>query len=253
MDGVGPAPRLSLLFNPAARPSASVIRQFASKLGSFSISHDPVQADPPDVDSIGWLELVANGLSFDLRGLVPGAAHPISSHVHRFDLPSGVEIGELEAVVLEAGPHLSGGETMLPVVRSQLWLATQLCQLPGLAAVGWEPARSLCSPAHFNASVTRWLEGGVFPGLGLTVLITSPDGGMHSEGLAFFTGQELRIEPELAENAWAAARLALRLIHELVGLGWLDKPELVTGPEGQVLRLEPSQNGRFVRVRLAEA
>ena len=253
MDGVGLAPRLSLLFDAAARPGAPAIRQLAEKLGSFSISHDPLQSEPPAAEEIGWLELLANGLSFDLLGLEPGGAQAISLHIHRFGLPESLKPDELEAVVLVAGPHLSGGETMLPVVRSQLWLATQLCGLPGLQAVGWNPARSLSSPAHFSTSVTRWLEGGVFPALGLTALVDSPDGGLQSEGLAFFTGQELRIEPELAEDKASAARLAIRLIHELVGMGWLNRPEVITGPEGEALKLEPSLNGRFVRVRLAQA
>jgi hypothetical protein len=88
----------------------------------------------------------------------------------------------------------------------------------------------------------------VFPALGLTALAEVGDGGLHSEGLAFFTGQELRIEPELAGDKAAAARLAVRLINELVERGRIDQPERIAGPQGEPLKLAPSENGRFVRV-----
>jgi hypothetical protein len=137
---------------------------------------------------------------------------------------------------------------MLPVVRGQAWLATRLCALPGVMAVGWAPARSLSSVSHFTVSVSRWLEGGVFPGLGLTALAEDRGGGMQSEGLAFFTGQELRIDPQLAGDKAVAARLALRLINELVGRGRLERVEQLKGPAGEALRIVPSEDGRLLHV-----
>jgi hypothetical protein len=71
---------------------------------------------------------------------------------------------------------------------------------------------------------------------------------MQSEGLALFTGQELRIEPELAEDKAAAAKIAVRLIDLLVAEGTLAAPRRIAGADGSPLRLEPSANGRFVRV-----
>ena len=137
---------------------------------------------------------------------------------------------------------------MLPVVRSLAWLAARLADLPGARAVAWHPARNWCEAAHFRDSVLRWIEGGVFPGLGLASLVPAPDGGLQSQGLALFTGQELRLEPELAEDRAAGAKIALRLMHWLVEHGRLDAPERLPGPDGQTLRLEPSENARFVRV-----
>jgi hypothetical protein len=95
--------------------------------------------------------------------------------------------------------------------------------------------------------VLRWIEGGVFPGLGLTALAVNPDGGMHSEGLTLFTGQELRVEPELTGDKAAGAKMALRLLDYLVEAGRIAAPRLIDGPDGEPLRLEPSANGRFVR------
>ena len=94
----------------------------------------------------------------------------------------------------------------------------------------------------------RWIEGGVFPGLGLAALTPMPDGGMQSQGLALFTGQELRLEPELAADRTAGAKVALRLMHWLVEHGRLEAKETLPGPDGRPLHLEPSANGRFVRV-----
>ena len=99
-----------------------------------------------------------------------------------------------------------------------------------------------------SKGVFRWVDGGVFPGLGLTSLAVSPDGGMQSEGLSLFAGQELRIEPELIADMTAGAKIGVRLIDYMVERGRIDAPQKVTGPDGQPLRLEPSANGRFIRV-----
>lgn len=246
-SGASPAAVLSLLFDPAARPDAGAIHALAAHSAEFSVSHDPAQGGSEPAGR-GWLELLANGLTYDLHGLSPGEPHSPGHFRHRFGLPDSFEPKAFTALSLEPGPHLAGGEAMLPVVRSQAWLATQLCGVPGVIAVGWAPARSLSSVGHFTASVRRWLEGGVFPALGLTALTGTSDGGLHSEGLAFFTGQELRIEPELAAEKAHAARLGVRLINELVARGRLTQMERIAGPGAQRLIVAPSENGRFVRV-----
>ena len=105
------------------------------------------------------------------------------------------------------------------MVRTQAWLAAALASLPGVEAVAWHPARSCCEPAYFRESVLRWIDGGVFPGLGLTALAISPDGAMHSEGLALFTTQELRIEPELMVEKAAGEKIGVRLLDWLVENG----------------------------------
>lgn len=238
---------MSLLFDPATRPEAVAIHELSKQSSEFSVSHDPAQAGGKPAER-GWLELLANGLTYDLHGLMPGAAHAPGHFRHRFDLPESFEPEAFKALSLQPGPHLAGGTAMLPVVRSQVWLATQLCALPGVAAVGWAPARSLSSVGHFIASVRSWLEGGVFPALGLTALAETSDGALHSEGLAFFIGQELRIEPDLAADKASAARLGVRLINELVARGKLTQAERITGPGGGRLTVAPSENGRFVRV-----
>jgi hypothetical protein len=241
------APVLSLLFESGARPSAADVLVLAVRNGRFSVSNKPIDDGSP----ITWLELLTNGLTFDLMQLAPGEPAGMPVFMNLFDLPGTFDIGDCAAVTLEPGPHLQGGGNLLPVTRSQMALAVELCALPGIAAVGWHPARSLSSAKHFTTSVTRWLEGGVFPGLGLTALAEQEGGGMRSEGLAFFTGQDIAIEPELTRDKAAGARLALRLIHELIEAGAIAAPERVTGPEGEALLLEPIDQGQVVKVSRA--
>lgn len=247
--GARSKPLLSLFFERAAHPDAPAIRELANR-DEFSVSHDPAQTGDAEAGNTGRLELLANGLTFDLHGLVPGPGHTPGKFRHRFGLPDRFEIDECEAIALEPGPHLAAGEAMLPVIRSQAWLATRLCELPGVTAVGWAPARSLSGTDHFVGGIRRWLEGEGVSALGLTALAEECDGGLHSEGLAFFTGQELRVEPELAADKDAAARLALELIDELIARGKIERVPHIERSQGEELLIRPSENGRFVRVGL---
>lgn len=266
-DGFSKSSAVSLLFAPGERPSSSAIRALAESTADYAISLDPfagvphLAVVPPGrgtarqggrgrqrARDARWLEILANGLTFDLAGLAPGPGEYLPDRAHAYGLTAEELAAPLEAVRLAPGPHLTGGSTMLPVIRCLAWLAARLSALPGTRAVSWHAARCWSGPVHFRDGVLRWMEGGAFPGLGLTALAPVPDGGMQSEGLALFTGQELRIEPELALDRAESAKLALRLIHLLVDNGPVTAAEQVTLPGAVRLRLEPSANRRFVRV-----
>lgn len=240
---------LVLLFMRGARPDSAAIHTLCQNAGGFSVTHDPGEG-ANDHDPANWLELLCNGLTFDLLGLAGGPPAEPPALRHTFGLDRAM-LDRVEAVTLVAGPHLSGGERMRPVVRSQLALGVRLTALPGLAAVVWTPAQSAMAVTYFVAVTSSWLEGGPFPALGLTAMTTALDGGLQSEGLAFFTGQELRLEPELAEDRVAATKLAVRLANELVEFGEVGERLEMTGLGGEPLVLEPSANRAFVRVRNA--
>lgn len=202
---------VSLLFAPGARPGAGDVAEFGRRSGAFSVSHQPEATE-------GWLELLVNGLTFDLRGLAPGGAVDRFDFVHRYALNGEPDPQTMEAVSLGLGPHLAGAETMMPVVRAAAGLAAVLAELPGCAAVGWRPARTLAGTDHFRQSVAAWRGGGAFPALGLTALTRSGDGSHRSEGLDFLIGRELFLLPSGASPA-EDAKLALRLIDWLARWG----------------------------------
>jgi hypothetical protein len=241
----------SVLFGPRGRPGKDAVRAVSEADGGFMISLDPTSAARPEDGTGGegvWLELLANGMTFDLTGLAPGPAAERPAMRHSYGLPETIGEQALEAITLRPGPHLAAGGTMLPVVRCLAWVAARLATLPGAVAVSWHPARCWSAPQAFRAGVTRWVEGGVFPAFSLAALAQTADGALQSEGLALFSGQELRIEPDLAEDRASAGKIGLRLLHWLVETGTLAEAQEIAGPDGERLRLEPSANGRFVRV-----
>lgn len=205
---------LSFLFAPGTRPDADAIARLSAAAGdvvSFAISHRP--AEHPY-----WLELLALGLTFDLLGLAPGIAADTVEPAHAFGLPLA-QVHALESLTIRPGPHLAAGGSLLPVVRAMTALGCEFAALPGVVAVGWEPARSVMAPDYYRRAIGAWLKGGVFPGLGLTALSRTADGAVESVGLAFFIGSELRLERVDGESPPDTARFALRLIHDLVANG----------------------------------
>ena len=147
--------------------------------------------------------------------------------------------GVLAALTVRPGPHLAGGGAMPPVVRCLALLGAILADLPGARGVVWHPARTLCSPDYFRCAVMRWIEGGVFPGFGLTALATLDDGSLQSEGLVLFAGKELRILGDVASTPADMAKVGLRLLHWLVANGGLEEEVPLTGPSGESLYMRP--------------
>jgi hypothetical protein len=242
---------VSLLFKRGKRPSGRDVHSLAKRDGGFSVTFDPGEAGAAADNGVEgapvWLELLESGLSFDLTGLAPGPPAAPSPYRRILGLDED-EVHALEALTLSPGPHLAGGAGMVPVLRTLAALGGSLAGLDGVHAVCWHSSRCWSEPGIYREAVARWVEGGVFPALTLTSLAMSSDGGMHSEGLALFTGQELRLEPELVRDPAAAAKLAVRLIDHLVERGRVVGREVTAGPDEVSLRLEPSANGQFVRV-----
>lgn len=240
------ASAVSLLFAPGKRPRAQDICALATKAAQFSVSLDP-SADGGQEE--GWLELLANGLTFDVSGLAPQSPIDVPPTVHAFGLRPGMDIATHQAVLITPGPHLAAGGAMFPVVRTLAMIAAHLVDLEGVDAVAWHPARAVSDATYFQRGVLRWMEGGAFPGLGLSALVPTPEGGLASEGLSLFTGQELRLSPDIAVDRAEGAKIALRLLNWLVENGRIIDPLEFTGPSGETLRLECSDNGTIVDVR----
>lgn len=218
------------------------------------VSNDPFSLDPSQAAAVWpdkqlWIELLREGLTFDLSGLKPGPQSEFPQLEHRFDLPDLPTQDTHEALAFLPGPHLVSGGSSQPVVRAMLALACDLIlHFDDLAAIGWGPSRSAIGRRFFESVISAWLDGGSFPALGLTAFAQSADGALESEGLAFWTGQELRIEPPLSADKVFATRLGIRLVNQLVLTGEIDTDERIIAPDGTRLVLRPSRNRALISV-----
>jgi len=242
---------LSLLFAPDHRPDAAAILDFCERIDAFSASYAEGGTADDDPAKGCWVEMLASGLVFDLCGLAPGP--PGAAERCEFTTDLEGEATEwsargLEAITLGPGPHLQGGEAVIPVVRTMCWVGAQLSELSGVEALAWHAAGSWISPSFFRSSTMHWLDGGPFPARGLTAHKPTPDGGLQTVGMSFFTGQELRLEPELVEEPKSATRLAVRLVHWLLEEGALREDTQIELAQGDRFLLRPARYGNLVRV-----
>jgi hypothetical protein len=236
---------LSLLFAKGRRPSADDIERLleASEVAGAA-AH--VSYRPPD-DREGLLELLVSGLTFDLVGLAGGKALPAPARQHLFGLSGSESFGELEAITLLPGHHLTGGHAMIPVIQAMLGLAGHIALPLDVAAVCWHPSQSWMEPQYFSRVALGWLSGGPFPALGLTALEHTAQG-VQSVGLAFFSGQEILMERREGETPADTAKLAVRFIDYIVANGPFRRELEFSGADGEVLRVVPSDFGKNVKV-----
>ncbi|MET0589488.1 MAG: hypothetical protein ABWZ75_13290 [Novosphingobium sp.] len=241
---------LSLLYAAGERPTADDVARLLDEPvdgggQGARISHRPDESE-------GWVELLASGLTFDLSGLAPAPAKRPAPSAHVFGLSADVNGPALEAVLLTPGEHTVPGAAMLPIVRVMCGLGARLASLGSVKAICWNPARSWMEPAYFKRIVASWLGGGAFPALGLAALSRTPDGALQSYGLAFFTGQEMRVDALPGEPPAATAKLAIRMMDLIVRQGRVRESFYVPGPDGKLLHAEPSPGGEIVLVRRGE-
>lgn len=228
-------------FAPGTRPGRAEIVRVAHRSGAFTVTHDPGGQED-------WIEVLRTGLGFEIAGLAPAPAArpPIIKHRIGPDEGTAAEFGE--PLLLRPGPHLAGGEAMLPVVQGCIALALSLMTGMEPQSVCWLPGAIRLHPPYFRTIMEDWLGGGPFPALGLTALVAA-EAGLRSEGLAFFIGQELEIPATSHFDSRQDARLALRAIDALVRNGPLSAPLELTGPNEEGLRAEPLSDGKRVVLR----
>lgn len=250
-------PGLMLIFDRGAAPDRAAVATALAAIPRAAISHDPATVASPThaasrtaapEDEAGWLELLVDGLTFDLVGLPPGPALDEPDFAYAYDCAIG-ELSGGEAVGLFPGPHIAAGASSLPILRMLLGLGAGLAEtLPGIRAVSWVPARSAIAPHFFVRTVRAWLDGGPFPALGLVGLRVDEAGALRSEGLTFLIGYELAVDPALAEDRVAATRLAVRVVHELIGAQAPRARHEFVAEDGTRLALEPDPSARLIRI-----
>ena len=233
----------SLLFAPDQRPHlADIQRLMASARGaSFTISFAPPAPE-------GWAELLANGLTFDLAGLTPGSCESPEPMSCAYGFDGAHPEGPFAQVTIAPGVHLAGSENLLPVVRTLAQITKSLIGLPGLQAILWRPAHVMMEKNYFARVVGKWLDGGVFPVLGLTSLVRDASGCIRSQGLSFFTGHEVQIKPTSPQTLNAAGKFAARLVHLLIEHGRANLPDEMLGVQGERWCLDRSGDALLVRV-----
>ena len=238
--GQAAQPCLFMLFHVGRRPTAPDVRATLARGSCGQVSYDPAGGDGVGVPG-DWLEVVLDGLTFDVLGLAPGRSLQPSIPRHLFGLPAAALTG-CEAIGLAPGPHIASAASAPPVVRTLLRLAAGLAsQLEGVVAMQWLPAASVMQKDRFVDIVGDWLAGGPFPALGLTGVVEQPGPQIASDGLAFFTGRELVLDPALSTDRVAATRLITRLIDRLVNEPRFEGEEKVLLDDGTCLRLSAAK------------
>lgn len=205
-------------------------------LGYF-VSHTPDAAE-------GWVELFANGLTFDLHGLRdgPAAVVPALQNVvglERAGLP------DKRWLTLAPGPHIAGAANLLPVIRVMAMLLNELAKIGPASAIAWLPAHLVVNSAIFERAVKPWLEGGPFPAPVLVSFHREADGSLRTEGLNFLMGQEFLLQAGNAGSSTELPRIAIRLVDWLVAHGPVIQPcQANLAGTGTVL-LEAAGGGRI--------
>lgn len=253
------------LFDADQRPNSFAVHRFVKQVPGLSISFDPSSSiqrqtlnsiesheddqGVVDTDSVGWLELHSSGLTFDLIGLGDGPTVTLPQTDHEFDCDGNFDRSSLSTVNLVPSEHLIAGEATMPILQGLLRLARDFVQhFEQTKYLIWPHSKSIIGRRFFESTVTAFLDGGAFPALGLTAFHEVADGGLETVGLAHFIGQELRLDANIVNDRVAATRLGVRLVNQLVLTGAVNGPEQLTGMDGQIIRLEPSENGRLIRV-----
>lgn len=243
MPAMSGSAALALLFPAGSRPTVADIVALLDTPDrgiAASIGHRR------DRDA-GSMEVIVNGLAFELSGLAPADPVESTGSSHAFGFAGAIPRAGIEAIQLAVSGHVLAGMRLAPVQRGILHLAANLSLRLHPVAVIWHPASTMLEPRHFARIVYDWLAGGGFPALGLAVLVVDSDGSIASRGLEFFTGQEIRMEGRAYDAPGEAMGLATRAIDWLVRHGTLEETCVMPGgPE--ILLAEPSLTGRHVWV-----
>ena len=245
-------PGLWLYCRGRARIGHDVLRKRLEANEPQLISHDfgPVTSiSGTSVPVRPAFELVLGGFTFEATLIRTSRDHGSSVYHPDHDLHGGGHHPHTSALVLAPGPHLAGAEGTLLVVRALWTLGARLAELnPEVSMVGWPPSGTLMLPKDFISAAQVWGKGGAVPNPGVIAFRPAMGGALQSSGLALFTGQDVRLEPDFARDPDHALRMGHRIAEMLLHRGPLEQTEQFTGPSGEAIRMEPSANRRFVRV-----
>lgn len=231
---------LLILFRRNPRPSFAQVRDGCDGTGIVDRSPHLLATA-----ARGTIELQRAGLTFDLAGLAPGPAVPIPD-LGGTGIDDTAAQHETRALSLRVGPHIAAGRRTLVVLREWFALAQDLGQRFGAEGVCWVPGANAIGMDNLARHLAAWDARGEVPVSLLATFRRTIDGALQSRGLHTFTGQELRVEPPLQQGEDDA--LARLLFTHLFYAGKQTQSGQLTAPDGHPLRIEPSADGRYVRV-----
>ena len=138
---------------------------------------------------------------------------------------------------------------ILPLVKSLLELASKFAASLPVAAVLWAPANIASGPKFFRNSVDDFVSGGAFPSLALVRFNSAEGNILRTNGLAWFSNQEVEFNTsDMDENE--AIRRLVRIIHDIAENGAMAENIEVAGLDaGERLSLSVSAEEGVVRVR----
>ena len=243
--GKSSLPGLLLLLEPGGLPDHDALHRMIADIPRADVSI------PRILHASGIVEVIVDGLTFDIHGLASDA--PISPPRIQYAFDCRVEdLAGCDVMGLYPAPHLAGGANALPVIRTLLSLGVKLAErIDGVRAVCWTPARTAIAASTFIDAVNAWLAGGQIPAPGLFGLYSEADGTWRTDGLAFLFGRELVIDKDLCNDEAAAMRMAASIAHDLAGYGAPDVAEDRWLEDGCAIRLEPDDRTATVGVRPA--
>ncbi len=208
-DSAGDGPSFALLYAKGARPGAADIESILTDADLASLGR---QSAPDDYR----LDLIAGGLTWEMRGLAPGRPCPPPPARHFYGTVDNRESFPFEAVSLELTGPSPAREDLVPLVQIIAETAALIVRHSPARAVFWRPAGSWMDAGYFTRLVESWRANGAFPALALVGVERRADGSLVSDGLSFFIGRELQVDPQPCEHPSETVRRAVRTIGRLV-------------------------------------
>lgn len=242
-------PVLHFLFSAGQRPSRDALMRIITPSPRFRIG-DSQKSTSGGGNDESRLEVVVDGLSFDILGLEPGGTAVRPDIRHYADGAIELTDGEVEVVALIPGPHIASGPAELPIIRAMMELAVGLTTAwTRSIAVVWGPGRIAATPGFFSRAVARWIGDGPFPASTLVGFARHGEETLRSEGAAFFVGQEIEVTGEVARATDMARGIGSRVMNHLMTNGRIEEVSHIQGRDGTVLRLAPAgTDGQWLRV-----
>lgn len=155
------------------------------------------------------------------------------------------------AMGLALHPHIGQGFRIPEIAKAFLALGASLAKQLGATGVFWRPAALQTGPDYFVEVVDSYVSGGVFPVLPIVDFEFEDDeGGLRSNGLDLFCGQEFEIQSDQMERQ-ELIRRAIRLAHDLATNGAVeDEQDVPDIDPDNVIHLTPNNSGNLLICRI---